>query len=987
MTAETTRYVSWKSAKPAVEGREVEIVQALGINWTAGQRTHIDCPYPGHQGKSDWRLNKKDRAICTCTNGKTDSVFDIAMKVEGLDEEQAKIRCMEIIGRADLIREKTEGGQYQATDAESLMRAPAERRDDSLPRAYLAHRLGIEPEAMLVPMTPTVGFKALGYYDPAKGKGTGKPVHVGDFPCAVFGTIDAAGRRHAHRVYVAPGGAGKADLGFAANGNARPPKKSARPVGEDSTAGRTVIWGDPKVAPWCAIAEGIETAAAVAFAFRQEIEAGALYVAAGVNAGGIEAFEPWPATRRVTVAADRDEAPKIMQSEPSRRGEQAGRTFGIRNRERVTVTIALAGEPGTSTDWLDVHTKHGTDVVRAGILAAVAYRPTEEEIEAERQRVEGLDQLARVERDYPLPELDTFSLTYKRTKAGRVKVHKWVKDEEGQLIPSPIATPFGVPARIRYLDQADAYGLRITVEDMGGRCRAIDVTRSDFAKQGASETRAMLFAAGLRAEDDGDLIAVKALKAADPQNEIAVVRTPGWHNLDGSPDRFFVCPSGEVIGAPAGQALELSISSRISETVAVGGTLEGWQAAVSAAAGVVRCPHWTLGAIAGFAAPLVALTGLDTCGVNLSGTTSGGKTTAQRLAVSAWSRAALDKRDSLLQSARATANGVEGMAARASGTILALDELGHVTGKELGKNIYSLASGVGKSRMTADTQLRASHTWSTFIVLSAEKSLEEKVRGDGGEWYGGMAARIPDIDITNVDRAVDQAVMARIQACDQHYGHAGPAFVRKIIDLGFHRRAEEIRQAINQAADVLAGPGADSAMRRAALPFAILMNAGLMACRFGILPANVDVKGTVDWAWGKFGVSTDAAALNPEEQAVSCLRAWVAERWDSEVLPTEIEFGTKAPNRNASAWYDDTAVYIPAHRIVEAAGGTLKETEVGRALDAQGLIAKRKDKDCNFHTFVPKVGRFKVYALRRSEFRIATREEPSAFTVHAGGRF
>ena len=984
MTAETTRYVSWKSAKPAVEGREEEIVNALGIPWAAGQRTHIDCPYPAHHGKSDWRLNTKGRAICTCTDGKTDSVFDIAMKVEGLDEEQAKIRCMEIIGRTDLIREKTEGGQYQATDAESLLKAPADRRDDTLPRAYLGHRLGVEAATVPMPSTPVVGFKALAYFDPPKGKG--KPTKAGEWPCAVFGQINAAGLQHAHRIWVEAGGAGKADLGrSASNGTVRDPKKSAKRVGEESTAGRAVIWGNPKVAPWCIIAEGIETAAAVAYAFRQEIETGALYVAAGVNAGGVEVFEPWAATRRVTVAADRDEAAKITRPEPSRRGEQAARTFGIRNRERVTVAIALAGAPGSSTDWLDVHVAHGTDAVRTGILGAVAYKPTEEEVEAERQRVEGLDHLARVERDYPLPDLDTFSLTYRHTASGRVKVHKWVKDEEGELVPSPIATPFGVPARLHYLDRAGAYGLRITVEDMGGRRREIDVTRSDFAKQGAAETRAMLFAAGLRAEDDGDIIAVKVLKAADPETEIAVVSTPGWHSLDGSTDRFFVCPSGEVIGTPEGRTLELSIGSRISEAVARGGTMEGWQAAVSAAADVARCPHWTLGAIAGFAAALVALTGLDTCGVNLSGTTSGGKTTAQRLAVSAWSQAALDRRDSLLQSARATANGIEGMAARANGTILALDELGHVTGKELGKNIYSLASGVGKSRMTADAQLRASHTWSTFVVLSAEKSLEEKVRGDGGEWYGGMAARIPDVDVTNVDRAVDQAVMARIQACDQHFGHAGPAFVREIIARGLHLRAEEIRQGINQTADALAGPGADSAMRRAALPFAVLMNAGRMACSFGILPANVDVKTAVDWAWGKFGVSTDAAALDPEAQAVNNLRTWVAERWDSEVHPTEIEIGTKPPSRNALAWYDDAVVYIPAKRIVEAAGGTLKETEIGRALSAQDLIAKRKDKDCNFHTFVPKVGRFKVYALRRAEFRMAGREE-LAFTVHAGGR-
>src|ERR1700712_496888 len=121
MTAETTRYVSWKDARAAVEGHEVEIVNALGIPWRAGQRDHIRCPYPHHGGADDWRLNSKGRAICTCTDGKTDSVFDIAMKVEGLDEEQTKIRCVEITGRTDLIRERSGDGQFQATDAQSLL--------------------------------------------------------------------------------------------------------------------------------------------------------------------------------------------------------------------------------------------------------------------------------------------------------------------------------------------------------------------------------------------------------------------------------------------------------------------------------------------------------------------------------------------------------------------------------------------------------------------------------------------------------------------------------------------------------------------------------------------------------------------------------------------------------------------------------------------------------------------------------------------------
>ena len=982
MADASARYVVTRDAQAAVQGREVEIVNALGIPWRAGL-SHIDCPYPNHGGKHDWRLNKSGRAICTCTSGKTDSVFDIAGKVEGLDFEASKVRCIEIIDRADLIREWSGDGNFQATDAASLLNAPAERRDDTLPRAYLAHRLGVEACAVLMPTTPTVGFKALAYFDPPSGKG--KPKKVGEWPCAVFGTVDAAGRQHAHRIYVGPAGAGKANLGNAENGVPRDAKKSAKRVGEDSTNGRACIWGDAARAPWCIIAEGIETAAAVAYAFRAEIEARAVYVAAGINAGGIEAFVPWPATKRVTVAADRDEAAKISRPMPTRRGEEAALKFGLRNAG-IAISIAIAGDPGTATDWLDVHTAHGSDAVRAGILSAVAYAATAEEIEVERQRREGVDDLSRIERDYPLPTLDTLKLSYRRTPGGRVRVHRWAKSGD-EVEPVSIASPFGVVARLRYVDQADAYGLRLVVEDMGGRRREIDVERGAFARQGAAETRAMLFSAGLRTEDEGEIIAVKALKAADPEGEIAVVKRPGWHDLPGSPDRFFVCPSGEIIGMSPGMALELSVSARIGEAVARGGTLQGWKDAVAAAAGVTRCQHWTLGVIAGFAAPIISLTGLDTCGINLSGTTSGGKTTAQRLAVSAWSRAALDQRDSLLQSARATANGIEGMAARANGTILALDELAHVTGKELGKVIYSLASGVGKSRMTADAQLRASYTWSTFVVLSAEKSLEEKVRGDGGEWYGGMAARIPDVDITGVDRAVDQAVMARIQAVDQHYGHAGPEFVRILVTEGMHQRAGDIRQSINLDADRLAGQGADSAMRRAALPFAILLAAGTMAKSFGLLPQAMDVGGAVRWAWASFGSSTDAEALDPETLAITRLQAWIAERWDTSIISNDVTNLDRRSSRDAVGWYNEKAVFIPSGRIVEAAGGTLKEAEIGKALSARDLIIGTKGGRHLSVSYVPKLGQMKAYALRRTAFgRTGANEPPQSFTVHAGGR-
>jgi hypothetical protein len=80
---------------------------------------------------------------------------------------------------------------------------------------------------------------------------------------------------------------------------------------------------------------------------------------------------------------------------------------------------------------------------------------------------------------------------------GRVMVHKYAgKDEEKNEIWLPIATPLGVPARLRAVDQEGAYGLRVTVRGMDRQPRAVEFDRARLARMGASEIRAHLFAAG-----------------------------------------------------------------------------------------------------------------------------------------------------------------------------------------------------------------------------------------------------------------------------------------------------------------------------------------------------------------------------------------------------------------------------------------------------------------------------------------------------------
>ena len=94
------------------------------------------------------------------------------------------------------------------------------------------------------------------------------------------------------------------------------------------------------------VTEGIETAAAVAFAFSAEIAAGEVAIAAAISASGMEAFQPYPATTRVTLAADRDESVKANGNPGSRRGESAARAFGIRHHARLRIVIAMPGDAG-----------------------------------------------------------------------------------------------------------------------------------------------------------------------------------------------------------------------------------------------------------------------------------------------------------------------------------------------------------------------------------------------------------------------------------------------------------------------------------------------------------------------------------------------------------------------------------------------------------------------------------------------------------------
>lgn len=537
------------------------------------------------------------------------------------------------------------------------------------------------------------------------------------------------------------------------------------------------------------------------------------------------------------------------------------------------------------------------------------------------------------------------------------------------------------------MDHDNTYGLRAVVQDRGGRKREIDVDCAAFGRMGGAEIKETLFGAGLRVEGDGADVAFACLKAANPEAEILIVTKPGWHWIEGWADPVFVCPSGDVFGAPDGCALELSVNVRMDPSTARGGTLDGWNEAIRVALTVPNCEHWSLGVFAGWAAVLSSLLGLDTCGFNLSGPSSRGKTLALKCGVAHWSKpqaGQAGKTSSLLQTARATDNAFESMASRSTGTFFAVDELGNIPGKGVGALIYMLAGGVGKKRQKADTTLRESYTWSTFVMFSSELALEEKVRSEGGRWMTGMPVRIPDVDVSGVDWKVPRTTRDQIEAIDHNFGHAGLLFVRALIEHGKHRQPEKLLATIKELADEIAEGQTDGATLRAALPFAIVQMAGDLAREFGLIPDETDVAAIVDWAWEKFQGSADAEALDPVEQAFTSIRAWTSRRWGSSIQdlfpPADPRTGAAPkPTQKADGWFGPDVVYLPKELLCEAAGGTLTERAIAKALNERGFLAEHKRHSSHnlYASYVPILGKRKAYALVRAEFgRTGVKHDP-----------
>ncbi|MDO8379219.1 DUF927 domain-containing protein [Phenylobacterium sp.] len=405
----------------------------------------------------------------------------------------------------------------------------------------------------------------------------------------------------------------------------------------------------------------------------------------------------------------------------------------------------------------------------------------------------------------------------------------------GNVAPTRLSAAFEVLGEARDPD-GGGWAVVLRFRDRDGREKTIPVSRSRLAS-GAAEVRAELADAGLivspaRGKADKFAIALAEVKSA---RRMTLVTATGWCG------ERFVLPA-RVVGPIGGEPV-LFMGEAPALHYRQAGTLDGWRASVAAKAEGNALLSFALSLA--FLGPLMRPLDLEGGGVHFRGDSSCGKTTLAQAAGSVWGGGGPL---GFAQTWRSTANALEMVAFGHNDGLVVFDELALVAPEEAGGAAYSLSSGQSKARSKADGSLRRRSEWRVAILSTGEIGLADHIRASkkGDRPMAGQELRLLDIAAdagahmgvwealngAEGPAALSDAIKA---ACGQDYGHAGPAFLERLI--------ADRRAAMDSAKKILAGfltlaarEGDSGQAQRAAVRFGAIAAAGELASSFGVVP-------------------------------------------------------------------------------------------------------------------------------------------------------
>lgn len=240
-----------------------------------------------------------------------------------------------------------------------------------------------------------------------------------------------------------------------------------------------------------------------------------------------------------------------------------------------------------------------------------------------------------------------------------------------------------------------------------------------------------------------------------------------------------------------------------------------------------------------FAGPLANVAGEDSGGFHIRGGTSIGKSTALKAAASVWGDPVAYPR-----LWRATANGLEGLAALHNDGLLILDELSQVDPKEAGEAAYLLANGQGKTRAARSGTARQAATWRLLFLSAGEESLSALMARIGRKVNAGQEIRLADIEadagaglgaFETLNGCASPAALSQAlkDAATRHHGAAGVAWLRAIV-IDRAKLVDLITGGVRQFITESAPAGAPGQVLRVAQRFGLVAVAGELATHYGV---------------------------------------------------------------------------------------------------------------------------------------------------------
>ncbi|MCA6311152.1 DUF927 domain-containing protein [Phenylobacterium sp.] len=417
-----------------------------------------------------------------------------------------------------------------------------------------------------------------------------------------------------------------------------------------------------------------------------------------------------------------------------------------------------------------------------------------------------------------------------------------------------LSDPFEVLGEV-YAPTGNGWGLRLRLGGRRAAGREVNVWRKHFVGQGV-EVKGELAALGLYLKPSGRSDPfMAALSQVEVDKRFRSLSRTGW----AEPGVTYVLP-GQVIGRPVADEVIFD-GPGINLRFAQRGDLESWRAGIAAQAAGNPLLGFVL-ALA-FVGPLARLMDWQGGGFHLRGSSSCGKTTLAEAAGSVWGGGG---ELGFAHAWRTTDNALEGLAEGHNDALLVLDELGQVAPEAAGSAAYVLASGQAKARAQAGGGNRTRAEWRVPFLSTGEIGLGAHIATGrlGGDAKAGQELRFLDLEadagkgwgVWSTLRGVSSAEMSDgLRAvAREHYGWAGPAFVRALVDSDSLAEVKGFVRAAHRAFKDRAHRAGDSSqVGRAADRFAQVAAAGELAARLGVLPWRAgDASSAVRWVFDRW---------------------------------------------------------------------------------------------------------------------------------------